>query len=129
MAIHKILMPKMESYNDLWPLDKEYGREKDRIHLSPYLFYISGGISRALRMILASQGVQKVLGLSRCNRVHSPCVTPEVILKASKYVDKLTNITVKEEKTHNCYSVEHLIKDFCTQRLEKDVNIFTEKVA
>ncbi|KAM7462256.1 hypothetical protein LguiA_030377 [Lonicera macranthoides] len=61
--------------------------------------------------------------------VDCPCVTPEVVLKASSHVDKFTNIMVKDEKTHTCYSAEYLIKDFCKEKLEKDANISSEKLA
>ncbi|KAM7481772.1 hypothetical protein LguiB_006355 [Lonicera macranthoides] len=61
--------------------------------------------------------------------VDCPCVTPEVVLEASSHVDNFTNIIVKDEKTHTCYSAEHLIKDFCKEKLEKDANISSEKLA
>lgn len=61
--------------------------------------------------------------------VDCPCVTPEVVLKASGHVDKFTDLMVKDEKTGTCYRADHLIKDFCKEKLEKDANISTEKAA
>ncbi|OEL36924.1 Glycine--tRNA ligase, mitochondrial 1 [Dichanthelium oligosanthes] len=52
--------------------------------------------------------------------VDCPCVTPEVVLKASGHVDKFTDLMVKDEKTGNCYRADHLLKDFCKDKLEKD---------
>ncbi|KAM7471583.1 hypothetical protein LguiA_009766 [Lonicera macranthoides] len=61
--------------------------------------------------------------------VDCPCVTPEVVLKASGHVDKFTDLMVKDEKTGTCYRADHLIKDFCKEKLEKEANISTEKAA
>lgn len=61
--------------------------------------------------------------------VRCPCVTPEVVLKASGHVDKFTDLMVNDEKTGTCYRADHLLKDFCKEKLEKDVDITVEKVA
>ncbi|KAF2311632.1 hypothetical protein GH714_025368 [Hevea brasiliensis] len=61
--------------------------------------------------------------------VNSPYVTPEIVLKASGHVDKFTDLMVKDEKTRNCYHADHLLKDFCKDKLEKDLNISAEKEA
>ncbi|XP_027167686.1 glycine--tRNA ligase, mitochondrial 1-like [Coffea eugenioides] len=61
--------------------------------------------------------------------VDCPCVTPEVVLKASGHVDKFTDLMVKDEKTGNCYRADHLLKDFCKEKLEKEPNLSDEKKA
>ncbi|KAJ6837500.1 putative glycine--tRNA ligase, mitochondrial 1 [Iris pallida] len=61
--------------------------------------------------------------------VDCPCVTPEVVLKASGHVDKFTDLMVKDEKTGTCYRADHLLKDFCKDKLEKDLTLPQEKVA
>ncbi|KAI8544110.1 hypothetical protein RHMOL_Rhmol08G0269900 [Rhododendron molle] len=61
--------------------------------------------------------------------VDCPCVTPEVVLKASGHVDKFTDLMVKDEKTGTCYRADHLLKDFCKEKLERDPNITAEKAA
>ncbi|KAE9453603.1 hypothetical protein C3L33_14504, partial [Rhododendron williamsianum] len=61
--------------------------------------------------------------------VDCPCVTPEVVLKASGHVDKFTDLMVKDEKTGTCYRADHLLKDFCKEKLEKDPKITEEKAA
>ncbi|PWA82758.1 glycyl-tRNA synthetase / glycine--tRNA ligase [Artemisia annua] len=61
--------------------------------------------------------------------VKGPCVTPEVVLKASGHVDKFTDLMVKDEKTGTCYRADHLLKDHCKDKLEKDVAISSEKAA
>ncbi|KAK1363911.1 Glycine--tRNA ligase [Heracleum sosnowskyi] len=61
--------------------------------------------------------------------VHCPSVTPEVVLKASGHVDKFTDLMVKDEETGIWYRADHLIKDYCTDRLEKDANLTAEKAA
>ncbi|MCL7030843.1 hypothetical protein MKW94_014998 [Papaver nudicaule] len=60
--------------------------------------------------------------------VDCPCVTPEVVLKASGHVDKFTDLMVKDEKTGTCYRADHLLKDFCKEKLEKDLSLSVEKV-
>ncbi|CAM8881175.1 unnamed protein product [Rhodiola kirilowii] len=60
--------------------------------------------------------------------VDCPCVTPEVVLKASGHVDKFTDLMVKDEKTGTCYRADHLLKDFCKDTLEKDLTLAPEKV-
>ncbi|KAL1820761.1 hypothetical protein ACET3Z_015630 [Daucus carota] len=61
--------------------------------------------------------------------VDCPCVTPEVVLKASGHVDKFTDLMVKDEKTGTCYRADHLIKDYCKHRLERDASLTAEKTA
>ncbi|EEC77206.1 hypothetical protein OsI_15722 [Oryza sativa Indica Group] len=61
--------------------------------------------------------------------VDCPCVTPEVVLKASGHVDKFTDLMVKDEKTGTCYRADHLLKDFCKDKLEKDNTLPPEKTA
>ncbi|KAL9239403.1 hypothetical protein vseg_013732 [Gypsophila vaccaria] len=61
--------------------------------------------------------------------VDCPCVTPEVVLKASGHVDKFTDLMVKDEKTGTCYRADHLLKDFCKEKLEKDLSVSAEKAA
>ncbi|KAK4486036.1 hypothetical protein RD792_008699 [Penstemon davidsonii] len=61
--------------------------------------------------------------------VDCPCVTPEVVLKASGHVDKFTDLMVKDEKTGTCYRADHLLKDYCKEKLEKDLSMTAEKAA
>ncbi|XP_051147741.1 glycine--tRNA ligase, mitochondrial 1-like [Andrographis paniculata] len=61
--------------------------------------------------------------------VDCPCVTPEIVLKASGHVDKFTDLMVKDEKTGTCYRADHLLKDYCKEKLEKDTAINGEKSA
>ncbi|KAL3633133.1 hypothetical protein CASFOL_026117 [Castilleja foliolosa] len=61
--------------------------------------------------------------------VDCPCVTPEVVLKASGHVDKFTDLMVKDEKTGTCYRADHLLKDYCKDKLEKDPNLSAVKAA
>ncbi|KAI3984470.1 hypothetical protein MKX01_000133 [Papaver californicum] len=60
--------------------------------------------------------------------VDCPCVTPEVVLKASGHVEKFTDLMVKDEKTGTCYRADHLLKDFCKEKLEKDLSLSIEKI-
>ncbi|KAL6659665.1 hypothetical protein ACP70R_002494 [Stipagrostis hirtigluma subsp. patula] len=48
--------------------------------------------------------------------VECPCVTTEVVLKASGHVEKFTDLMVKDEKTGTCYRADHLLKDFCKEK-------------
>ncbi|WOK94466.1 glycine--tRNA ligase, mitochondrial 1-like [Canna indica] len=61
--------------------------------------------------------------------VDCPCVTPEIVLKASGHVDKFTDLMVKDEKTGTCYRADHLLKDYCKDKLEKDLTLSAEKAA
>ncbi|KAL6567160.1 hypothetical protein OROMI_015564 [Orobanche minor] len=61
--------------------------------------------------------------------VDCPCITPEVVLKASGHVDKFTDSMVKDENTGVCYRADHLLKDFCNEKLEKDPNFPADKAA
>ncbi|KAF6169744.1 hypothetical protein GIB67_004136 [Kingdonia uniflora] len=60
--------------------------------------------------------------------VDCSCVTPEVVLKASGHVEKFTDLMVKDEKTGTCFRADHLLKDFCKEKLEKDLSLTVEKV-
>lgn len=61
--------------------------------------------------------------------VDCPCVTPEVVLKASGHVDKFTDLMVKDEKTGTCYRADHLVKDFCNEKLQNDNTMTADKAA
>ncbi|CAH9132532.1 unnamed protein product [Cuscuta epithymum] len=61
--------------------------------------------------------------------IDCPCVTPEVVLKASGHVEKFTDLMVKDEKTGTCYRADHLLKDYCNEKLEKDLSMSSEKAA
>lgn len=61
--------------------------------------------------------------------VDCPCVTPEEVLRASGHVEKFTDLMVKDEKTGMCYRADHLLKDFCKEKLEKDLSISAGKAA
>ncbi|KAJ8644297.1 hypothetical protein MRB53_006045 [Persea americana] len=61
--------------------------------------------------------------------VDCPCVTPEVVLKASDHVDKFTDLMVRDEKTGTCYQDDHLLKDFYKEKLEKGLSLTVEKAA
>ncbi|KAK3021121.1 hypothetical protein RJ639_045505 [Escallonia herrerae] len=55
--------------------------------------------------------------------VDCPCVTPEIVLKASGHVEKFTDLMVKDENTGMCYRADHLLKDYCKEKLEKDLSM------
>ncbi|CAM6120142.1 unnamed protein product [Calypogeia fissa] len=59
--------------------------------------------------------------------VDCPCVTPEVVLKASGHVDKFTDLMVKDVKTGDPYRADHLLKGYVEDILEKDVLLPAEK--
>ncbi|KAI3855942.1 hypothetical protein MKW92_021828 [Papaver armeniacum] len=59
--------------------------------------------------------------------VDCPCITPEVVLQASGHVDKFTDLMVKDEKTGTYHRADHLLKDFCMEKL-KDQSLSHEKV-
>ncbi|KAG8048104.1 hypothetical protein GUJ93_ZPchr0008g11385 [Zizania palustris] len=59
--------------------------------------------------------------------VDCPCVTPEIVLKASGHVEKFTDLMVKDEKTGTCYRADHLLKDYCKEKIEKDLTLSPEK--
>ncbi|XP_062093454.1 glycine--tRNA ligase, mitochondrial 1-like [Humulus lupulus] len=61
--------------------------------------------------------------------VDYPCVTPEVVLKASGHVDKFTDLMVKDEKAGTCYRADHLVKEFCSEKLQKDLSITAKEAA
>ncbi len=45
--------------------------------------------------------------------------------------DKFTDLMVKDEKTGTCFRADHLLKDFCNEKLQKDLSnsITAEKAA
>nr|GMD81006.1 glycine--tRNA ligase, mitochondrial 1-like [Ipomoea batatas] len=45
------------------------------------------------------------------------------------HVEKFTNLMVKDEKTGVCYRADHLLKDFCNEKLERDPNLPADKAA
>ncbi|WRX18445.1 Aminoacyl-tRNA synthetase [Theobroma cacao] len=53
----------------------------------------------------------------------------KIVLKASGHVDKFTDLMVKDEKTGTCFRADHLLKDFCKDQLEKDINVTADKAA
>ncbi|KAL6492744.1 hypothetical protein OROGR_033121 [Orobanche gracilis] len=57
------------------------------------------------------------------------CVTPEEVLKASGHVEKFTDLMVKDSKTNNCFRADHLLKDYCNEKLQKDLTLSPDKVA
>ncbi|WCJ32745.1 Glycine--tRNA ligase [Euphorbia peplus] len=59
--------------------------------------------------------------------VDCSCPTPEIVLKASGHVDKFTDLMVKDERTGTCYRADHLLKDFVTEKLLKDLSLSLEK--
>ncbi|KAK7389814.1 hypothetical protein VNO78_25108 [Psophocarpus tetragonolobus] len=61
--------------------------------------------------------------------VDCPCVTPEIVLKASGHVDKFTDLMVKDVKSGTCYRADHLLKDFCNDKLQRDLALPADKVA
>jgi len=61
--------------------------------------------------------------------VDCPCVTPQVVLKASGHVEKFTDLMVKDEKTGTCYRADHLLKDYCNEKLQKDLTLSSDKAA
>ncbi|KAI3919743.1 hypothetical protein MKX01_000184 [Papaver californicum] len=61
--------------------------------------------------------------------VDCPCITPQVVLEASGHVEKFTDLMVKDEITGTCHRADHLLKDFCNEKLDKDLNLLSiEKV-
>nr|GMD50983.1 glycine--tRNA ligase, mitochondrial 1-like [Ipomoea batatas]GMD57849.1 glycine--tRNA ligase, mitochondrial 1-like [Ipomoea batatas] len=61
--------------------------------------------------------------------IDCPCVTPEAVLRASGHVEKFTDLMVKDVKTGTCYRADHLLKDYCNEKIEKDLTMSSEKVA
>jgi glycyl-tRNA synthetase len=59
--------------------------------------------------------------------IRCPCVTPEVVLKASGHVDKFTDLMVKDEVTGDCHRADHLLKNFLNDILAKDAKITAQK--
>ncbi|KAI3880546.1 hypothetical protein MKX03_008810 [Papaver bracteatum] len=47
--------------------------------------------------------------------VDCPCVTPEVVFKASDHVEKFTDLMVKDDNTGTCYRVNHLVLYSCSR--------------
>lgn len=52
--------------------------------------------------------------------IDCPCVTPDVVLRASGHVEKFTDFMVKDEKTGTCFRADHLLKDHLKELLEGD---------
>jgi glycyl-tRNA synthetase len=42
-------------------------------------------------------------------------------------VEKFTDLMVKDEKTGTCYRADHLLKDFCNEKLQKDLTLSPKK--
>ncbi|KAL6541226.1 hypothetical protein OROHE_010934 [Orobanche hederae] len=61
--------------------------------------------------------------------VDCPCITPEIVLKASGHADKFSDLMVRDEKTGTCYRADHLLKVYCKDKLDKDPNLSAEKKA
>ncbi|KAL6538905.1 hypothetical protein OROMI_025231 [Orobanche minor] len=59
--------------------------------------------------------------------VDCPCLTKEAVLEASGHVDKFTDLMVKDQKTGACYRADHLLKDYCNEKL--DTKLSEEKAA
>ncbi|KAM7278233.1 hypothetical protein ACFE04_005367 [Oxalis oulophora] len=60
--------------------------------------------------------------------VKCPSVTPEIVLKASGHVDKFTDLMVKDVITGAFYRADHVLKDFCNDKLsQKDQTMSPEK--
>ncbi|KAJ8628318.1 hypothetical protein MRB53_021625 [Persea americana] len=78
---------------------------------------------------LFSVGIKHFVLEENMLEVDCPCVTPEVVLKASGHVDKFADLMVKDGKTGTCYQANHLLKDFCKEKLEKDLSLTAEKAA
>ncbi|KAJ8631605.1 hypothetical protein MRB53_024928 [Persea americana] len=51
--------------------------------------------------------------------VDCPCVTPEVVLKASGHVHKFTDLMVKDEKTGTCYLADHLSRSMVNAQYKR----------
>lgn len=79
-------------------------------------------------LLSVSRGLQHFVLEENMLEVDCPCVTPEVVLKASGHVDKFTDLMVKDEKTGTCYRADHLLKDYCNEKLQKDLTMPPEKV-
>ncbi|GMH23485.1 hypothetical protein Nepgr_025328 [Nepenthes gracilis] len=92
-------------------------------------FYDNGPPGCAVKSNILSFWRQHFVLEENMLEVDSPCVTPEIVLKASGHVDKFTDLMVKDEKTGTCYRADHLLKDFCKEKLEKDLSISPEKAA
>ncbi|XP_010499503.1 PREDICTED: glycine--tRNA ligase, mitochondrial 1-like [Camelina sativa] len=52
--------------------------------------------------------------------VRCASLTPEAVLKASGHVDKFTDPMVNDVITGECHRADHLLKDYCEKKLEKD---------
>ncbi|KAK7311459.1 hypothetical protein RJT34_09614 [Clitoria ternatea] len=48
-------------------------------------------------------------------------------LKRTNHVDKFTNLMVSDDKTDTCYRVDHLLKDFCNEKLQRDLTFSSDK--
>ncbi|KAK7311458.1 hypothetical protein RJT34_09613 [Clitoria ternatea] len=48
-------------------------------------------------------------------------------LKRTNHVNKFTNLMVNDDKTDTCYRVDHLLKDFCNEKLQRDLTFSSDK--
>ncbi|CAK7336847.1 unnamed protein product [Dovyalis caffra] len=138
-----VLLSKEGSENGSGFVDKDAFRQALLNTLERRLFYIPsfkiyGGVAGfydygppgcAVKSNVISFWRQHFVLEENMLEVDCPCVTPEVVLKASGHVDKFTYLMVKDEKTGACYRADYLLKDFCKDKLEKDLSISAEKSA
>ncbi|XP_061337119.1 glycine--tRNA ligase, mitochondrial 1 [Gastrolobium bilobum] len=61
--------------------------------------------------------------------VDCPCLTPEIVFKASGHLEKFTDLMVKDEITGTGHRADHLLKNFCKNKLEKDLTISSNEAA
>ncbi len=59
--------------------------------------------------------------------VDCPCLTPAIVLEASGHVEKFTDLMVKDEKTGTCYRADHLLKDYCNEKLQKGLTLSSDE--
>ncbi|KAJ8619872.1 hypothetical protein MRB53_028401 [Persea americana] len=108
-----------QGYDDTaWTLQSKSGRFAGEVRL--LLHYANLNSVKSGGHFVLEENMQEV---------DCPCVTPEVVLKASGHVHKFTDPMVKDEKTGTCYLADLLLKDFCKEKLEKDLSLTAEKAA
>lgn len=136
------LQAKLSVEGDAATLSKEAFRQAVNNTLERRLFYISsfkiyrgvaglydyGPPGCAVKANVISYWRQHFALEENMLEVDCPCVTPEEVLKASGHVDKFTDLMVKDEKSGMCYRADHLLKDYCKEKLEKDPLLPVEKV-
>ncbi|CAH2034063.1 unnamed protein product, partial [Thlaspi arvense] len=98
-----------------------------KIYCSPAGFYDYGPPGFAVESNIIDFWRQHFVEEEDMSEMKCSCVTPEAVLKASGHVDKFIDLMVKDEKTGTCYRADHLLKDYCNEKLEKDVS--AEKAA